>query len=46
VFALGPYPLRWLPLVALSAPLIVQVDDLRKGWSRREPIRILDGVHH
>ena len=46
VFALGPYPLRWLPLLALSAPLIVLVDDLRKRWPRREPIRIRDGVHH
>ena len=35
VFALGPFPLRWLPLLALAAPLIVLVDDLRKGWPQR-----------
>ena len=37
IFALGPFPLRWLPLLALAAPLIVLADDLHKGWQRRRP---------
>ncbi len=32
IFSLGPFPLRWLPLLALAAPLIVLADELRKGW--------------
>ena len=32
IFSLGPFPLPWLPLLALVPVLIVLVDDLRKVW--------------
>jgi magnesium-transporting ATPase (P-type) len=38
IFSLGPFPLPWLPLLALVPVLIVLVDDLRKAWRPGQPV--------